>query len=364
MLQKKSMDTLKIRLEPSILGLHRAKAGFISLLLANICFTSVNADELSLENRLKEFNQPTVVASVSKEVTAQPSAIKKTVTKRSKLKRACYQSSAAAIRKTAENFQPHIRANSRRYSVEEALILSVITAESCFIQRARSHKGAQGLMQLIPATAKRFGVRDSYLPSQNIQGGTRYLRFLMKRFSGNMRYAVAAYNAGEGAVDRYGGIPPYRETQEYVRRVMAVYNRLKGNHAAPIPSRAATVKQAVLARSSTQKKRGNFIKPDYKWKRKPGKAVRVSRTYQTVKHAAGKQVCRDTTSKSIRRTTDLIKRTTLWRRHYTVTKSVPLSSIARSTGVSLNELLRLNRGISRLSVKSGRKVLIWQCSTR
>lgn len=362
------MDTLNIRLDSSQRGLIRAKAGFASFMMLTGLVTTVNADELSLENRLKEFNQPTVIASVSNKASSQPAVVKTAVKKKtvrsSRLKRACYQSSASAIRKTAQSFQPYISANSRRYAVDEALIISVITAESCFRQTARSHKGAQGLMQLIPATAKRFGVRDAYKPAQNIQGGTRYLRFLMKRFSGNMRYAIAAYNAGEGAVDRYGGIPPYRETQEYVKRVMGVYNRLKGTpEAAPVLSRDATVKQAVLARSSTQKKRGYFIKPDYKWKRKPGKAVRVSRTYQAPKpRVVAQKVCRDTTSRTIRRTTDLIKRTKLWRRHYTVTKSVPLSTIARSTGVSLHELLRLNRGISRLAVKTGRKVLVWQCS--
>ena len=359
------MDTLKIRLEPTDLGLTGFKAGVFTLLMAAGSFVTASADELSLESRLKEFNQPTVIASVSAAVINKRVASTKKA-RRTSYKRACHQSPASVIRQRAEDYQPHIRANSRRYSVDEALIISVITAESCFSQRARSPKGAQGLMQLIPATAKRFGVSDVYKPSQNIQGGTKYLKFLMKRFSGNMRYAVAAYNSGEGTVDRYGGIPPYRETQQYVKRVMAVYNRLKGNHVAPVPSRTPVVGNAVLTRSSSQKARGNFIKPDYKWKRKPGKAVRVSRSYKAAVQApvARPKVCRDSTSKSIRRTTDLIKRTKLWRRHFTVKQSIPLSSIARSTGVSMNELLRLNRGISRLSVKASRKVLVWQCSTR
>ena len=370
------MDTLKIKLEPTDMGLIGVKVGFFALLLTTGSFVTATADELSLESRLKEFNQPTVIASVSAAVINKRVATKKKV-RRTSYKRACHQSPASVIRKRAEDYQPHIRTNSARYSVDEALIISVITAESCFAQRARSHKGAQGLMQLIPATAKRFGVSDAYQPSQNIRAGTKYLKFLLKRFSGNMRHAVAAYNSGEGTVDRYGGIPPYRETQQYVKRVMSVYNRLKGNHAAPVPSRTPSIRSAALARSassavlpksvSSKKTRGNFIKPDYKWKRKPGKAVRVSRSYKAATRArptVRPKVCRDSTSRSIRSTTDLIKRTTLWRRHFTVNTPVPLSSIARRTGVSMNELLRLNRGISRLSVKAKRKVLVWQCSTR
>ena len=82
-------------------------------------------------------------------------------------------------------------------------------------------------MQLIPATAERFGVTDSYMPQQNIRGGTKYLRFLMDRFRGDLKKVIASYNAGEGAVDKYKGIPPYKETIQYVKNVMQVYSVLK-----------------------------------------------------------------------------------------------------------------------------------------
>ncbi|MCL4148543.1 UNVERIFIED_CONTAM: hypothetical protein GTU68_057358 [Idotea baltica] len=106
--------------------------------------------------------------------------------------------------------------------MEPALVKAVIHAESAFKVRARSPKGARGLMQLIPATAKRFGVKDSYNASQNILGGVRYLKWLFKHFDGNVSHVLAGYNAGENAVTRYGGIPPYQETQTYVRRVLTL----------------------------------------------------------------------------------------------------------------------------------------------
>lgn len=366
------MDTLNKKLVLMELGLIGVKAGLLSLLIASNSFAATTTEaELSLSNRLKEFNQPAIMVSVTKVAMNSRTGIKKPSksVRRTKNRRACHQSSASVLRDRAEDYQPHIRANSRRYSVDESLIISVITAESCFSQRARSPKGAQGLMQLIPATAKRFGVSDAYQASQNIRGGTRYLKFLLKRFSGNMEHAIAAYNAGEGAVDRYGGIPPYRETKEYVRRVLAVYNRLNGTSVAPVPSRSETVRRAVLRSKQSLQSKGYFIKPDYKWKRKPGKkpvrATRVSRSYKVAASSARRpQGCRDASSSSIRRTTDLIKRTKLWRRHFTVKQSVPLSKIARVTGVPMTELLRLNHGISRLSVKAGRRVLVWQCSVR
>lgn len=106
-----------------------------------------------------------------------------------------------------------------QYNLEPALVKAVVHAESSFRPDAVSPKGAMGLMQLMPQTAKRFGVTNAFQPEQNVLGGVKYLRFLMNRYYGNMELAVAAYNAGEGAVDRAGGIPPYKETINYVDRV-------------------------------------------------------------------------------------------------------------------------------------------------
>jgi membrane-bound lytic murein transglycosylase B len=108
---------------------------------------------------------------------------------------------------------------AKRFDVDAALVSAVIKAESDYDPRTVSHKGARGLMQLMPATAKRFGVTNSFDPAENIYAGTRYLRWLLKTFDGNADLAVAAYNAGEGNVWKYNGVPPFRETVNYINRI-------------------------------------------------------------------------------------------------------------------------------------------------
>jgi soluble lytic murein transglycosylase-like protein len=114
-----------------------------------------------------------------------------------------------------------IREISSRHGVSADLVEAVIRVESGFNRLAVSRKGAQGLMQLMPRTAASLGVRDAFDPGQNIEGGVRHLRYLLDRYPGNLSLALAAYNAGEGAVALYGGVPPYPETRGYVRRVLA-----------------------------------------------------------------------------------------------------------------------------------------------
>jgi len=108
---------------------------------------------------------------------------------------------------------------ARHFDVDAALVSAVIKAESDYNPRETSHKGARGLMQLMPATATRFGVTNSFDPVANVYGGTRYLRWLLETFEGNADLAVAAYNAGEGNVWKYNGVPPFRETVNYVKRI-------------------------------------------------------------------------------------------------------------------------------------------------
>jgi soluble lytic murein transglycosylase-like protein len=121
--------------------------------------------------------------------------------------------------------------------VENHLVHSVIRAESNYNTSAVSPKGAQGIMQLIPSTARRFGVSNAFDARENIQGGVRYLRFLLDYYKGDYPKAIAAYNAGEGAVDKYNGIPPYAETQNYVYRVAG---NLKAARLAAVPPAVVT----------------------------------------------------------------------------------------------------------------------------
>lgn len=114
---------------------------------------------------------------------------------------------------------------ARWNEVDPRLILSIIAAESNFQFDATSPKSAMGLMQLIPETAERFNVSNAYNATQNVKAGLRYVQWLLSYFQGDVRLALAAYNSGEGTVDRYGGVPPYKETRQYVQRIMALYGR-------------------------------------------------------------------------------------------------------------------------------------------
>lgn len=150
-------------------------------------------------------------------------------------------------------FDAAIHATASDHGVDPQLVKSVMLVESNFNPQAVSRKGARGLMQLMPATARSYGVANAHAAHENIKGGVRYLADLLTIFRGDVALALAAYNAGEGAVQRYAGIPPYPETQEYVRRVMVAYN---GRPPAPRPVldggfRAVPVAPAVPVRMGT-----------------------------------------------------------------------------------------------------------------
>jgi soluble lytic murein transglycosylase-like protein len=122
----------------------------------------------------------------------------------------------------------YIVESGKRNSVDPLLLYSIMHQESSFKPRALSYKGARGLMQLMPGTASRFGVANIWDPKQNIEGGARYMRFLLNMFDGDVRLALAGYNAGEGAVMKYGNqVPPYSETREYVRRIGNRYSMIR-----------------------------------------------------------------------------------------------------------------------------------------
>jgi hypothetical protein len=145
------------------------------------------------------------------------------------------------------DFPALVNQASDQHLVDADLISSVIKAESGFNHRAVSPKGAQGLMQLMPGTAGKLGVKDAFDPADNVDGGTRYLRELLLRYNNDMVKAVAAYNAGPERVDQYHGVPPYRETHDYVVRVIKEYNRKKG------PVKPSAMQKSVRRASASQR---------------------------------------------------------------------------------------------------------------
>ncbi len=135
----------------------------------------------------------------------------------------------ARVRLNTSAYKDEIATAARDFGVDEAVVRAIIHAESAFRPNALSRVGAQGLMQLMPATARRFGVSNAFDASQNIRGGVQYLSWLLKRFNGDLTLAAAGYNAGEGAVDKYRGVPPYNETQRYVQRVGVLADRYRSH---------------------------------------------------------------------------------------------------------------------------------------
>jgi len=165
--------------------------------------------------------------------------------------------SAAPSRPSA--YDDLIREHAAHYDVNPGLVRAVVQVESNFNASARSPKGAMGLMQLMPATAQQFGVANPFDPSENIRGGTAYLRQLLDRYDNDKRLALAAYNAGPGAVDKYGEtVPPYRETREYVARVNEVSD---GEEGAARPRAVGTIYKVVEIRDGREVVTYTNVKP-------------------------------------------------------------------------------------------------------
>jgi soluble lytic murein transglycosylase-like protein len=178
---------------------------------------------------------------------------------KSKIKPTSYSRITMAAERSMGNFttgdkkiDSYIQEYSRLHNIDPLLIYAQMHQESSFKLKATSYKGASGLMQLMPATARRFGVTKIYDPQQNIEAGIRYMRWLINTFNGDIALALAGYNAGEGAVMKYGWqIPPYRETQEYVRRISARYNSIKNPNVALTATKISKSEVAELAKKET-----------------------------------------------------------------------------------------------------------------
>jgi len=191
---------------------HRASARFIAS--AVLILTATLAPFVPADAQVYEYVGPTGLVIPTNVQTDEPVAATR--------RKARYHSGIANL----ELEQAVIRA-AQQHHVQPALLLAVMKAESSFNPTVISKAGAVGLMQLVPETAIRHGVRNLYDANENITGGAKHLRYLLNRFHGNIRLALAAYNAGEGTVDRYRQIPPYKETQDYVKKVLVYYRSYK-----------------------------------------------------------------------------------------------------------------------------------------
>ncbi|CAA6809700.1 MAG: Membrane-bound lytic murein transglycosylase D precursor (EC [uncultured Thiotrichaceae bacterium] len=291
--------------------------------------------------------------------------------KRGYTPKTCDQYSPQILHKKALRYRHIIHSASHKYGVNANLIKAVITAETCFRLRARSHKGAAGLMQLMPATAKRWGVTNRYNVSQNIHAGTLYLSWLLHRYGGSVRHAVAAYNSGEGTVDRYGLGVPYRETQNYMRMVMNAYTKMNGGRA-PEFMRTGGLKKVGLRKSKQYVRDASRLQSaqqlqarieqevDQKTKkRSKTKKKQVSRKSRKAKRLLPS--CMTVSRKLHKATTHSDRRKTQTRTfYYKVKKGDSLGKIMKATGKSTTTIKRYNN-IKRNLIKPGQKLKISEC---
>ncbi len=157
------------------------------------------------------------------------------------------------------NLDALIQQTAEKHAVDPDLVRAIIRVESNFNPLAVSNKGAMGLMQLVPGTAQRFGVGNVFDPVENVEGGVRYLKYLLSAFGGDLRLSLAAYNAGEKAVERHGGVPPYTETRQYVKKISTLYNN---GLTLVSPSRSAGQDRWALVKYLDENGRWHFTNTD------------------------------------------------------------------------------------------------------
>lgn len=258
----------------------------------------------------------------------------------------CGGGNIKSLRKRLVNYEKIIARYSKKYGVAEALIKAVITAESCFNSRAVSPKGAVGLMQLMPATAKRFGTRNRKDPDANIKAGTRYLKFLMKHFDEYLVNVIAAYNAGEGAVNKYKGVPPYRETRNYVAKVSALYQLYRRGVDVTSVFKAGKIRAGKYSYAVFKP----MALPRSQFSPYKGRLRNIARGN-----------CANRTGTRLRKATKLRSGKHVWQRVYTAKKGDTLAKVMNKTGVHKNRIKQMNRLRTRSKLRQGQKLLLWEC---
>jgi hypothetical protein len=279
---------------------------------------------------------------------------KKSSKKKGKKVRYCLGGSFKALARKAKKYDVAITKYSKKYGVPKALIKAVITAESCFNPKALSPKGAQGLMQLMPATAKRFGVTARYNPDLNIKAGTNYLKFLTKYFKKDMIKVIAAYNAGEGAVNKYKGVPPYKETKNYVRKVATLYTLYSNGHGViTAEAFSKSLLKMNLPTTPEEIRRIIFVP----------QAMPSSRfsPYKNRLRNIARGNCANRTSTRLKQSTEVEGGDGIWQRIYNASAGETLTQVMRKTGVHKLKIAQMNGIRPRTKLKMGQRLLVWEC---
>lgn len=278
--------------------------------------------------------------------------------------RTCDQHSPTTIRQKASSYQNLISAVSMQYGVSTELIQAVITAETCFRPRAVSHKGAYGLMQLMPATARRFGATNKSV-THNVHAGTRYLRWLLDRYDGSVYHAVAAYNSGEGTVDRHGWNVPYQETRRYLVQVLNAYRKLSNNKGQVVfnPNRAAAAQfqRASFIQDQLDVTDEQIAEPTVTGKRLRSKSIERVLTPQVAEKRLLPS-CKSA-SKKLSKSTSYKDKKGVRTFFYTVKDNDSIDRISRVTGSSRIMIKRYNdMENKRATIKPEQVLKVSECS--
>lgn len=280
--------------------------------------------------------------------------------------RTCDQNSPTIIRQKASAYQNLINAVSLQYGVSADLIQAVITAETCFRPTAVSHKGAYGLMQLMPATARRFGATDKSV-THNVHAGTRYLRWLLDRYDGSIYHAVAAYNSGEGTVDRHGWNVPYQETRRYLVQVLNAYRKLSNRNSqvlfAPNVAAAAQFQRASLVEDQLdpQQLESEAVEPVITGKRLRSSKIERVLTPKTVEKRLLPS-CKSA-SRKLKKSSSYKDKKGIRTFFYTVKDNDSIDRISRVTGSSKIMIKRYNDMESKRAIIKPEQVLkVSECS--